>query len=116
MIYWAAAGFGYRPIRVVGSSLVVVVAYGVLFWATGGVVASAGSPHPAEFWECLYFSGITFATIGYGDFVPAPHMRLLALTEGACGSVYDGLFRGGTGQQASARNIFVGCAHSTEFL
>jgi len=34
----------------------------------------------------LYFSGITFLTIGYGDLVPvAPIPRLLALIEGAVG-------------------------------
>jgi hypothetical protein len=92
VIYWAAAGFGYRPIRVIGSSLAVVVAYGLLFWAMEGVVSSAGSPHPADFWECLYFSGTTFATIGYGDFIPAPHMRFWALTEGAVGVFTMGFF------------------------
>jgi hypothetical protein len=34
----------------------------------------------------MYFSGIPFATEGYGDFLPAPHARLLALTEGAVGA------------------------------
>ena len=38
-------------------------------------------------WQAIYFSGITFATIGYGDFVPAPHMRLIAFTEGALGAL-----------------------------
>ena len=50
------------------------------------------SPRPATFWECIYFSGITFATVGYGDFIPAPPMRLLALTEGALGVFTMGFF------------------------
>ena len=85
LLYWAAAGFGYRPLRVVGSAVTVVTVYGLLFWATSGVVTSGGTPRPAEFWESIYFSGITFGTVGYGDFIPAPHMRFLALTEGALG-------------------------------
>lgn len=92
VLYWAAAGFGYRPLRVVGSAVAVVTAYALLYWATGGVVTSGGTPRHAEFWECVYFSGITFATVGYGDFIPAPHMRLLALTEGALGVFTMGFF------------------------
>ena len=40
----------------------------------------------------MYFSGIPFATVGYGDFLPAPHARLLALTEGAVGAFTMGFF------------------------
>jgi hypothetical protein len=40
----------------------------------------------------MYFSGIPFATEGYGDFLPAPHARLLALTEGAVGAFPLGFF------------------------
>ena len=92
VLYWATAGFGYRPLRVIGSAVAVVLAYGLLYWATGGVVTAGGTPRQADFWECVYFSGITFATVGYGDFIPAPHMRLAALTEGALGVFTMGFF------------------------
>lgn len=91
-VYWATAGFGYRPLRVLGSALAAVLMYGLIYWFSGGVVASGASPRAADFWECVYFSGITFATVGYGDFLPAPHMRLLALTEGAMGVFTMGFF------------------------
>lgn len=92
VLYWATAGFGYRPLRIIGSAIAVVVAYGMIYWATGGVVTAGGTPIHAEFLECVYFSGITFATVGYGDFIPAPHMRLVALTEGALGVFAMGFF------------------------
>ena len=92
VLYWALAGFGYRPLRVIGTVVAVVMAYGVLYWATKGVVTAGGSSQHAGFWECIYFSGITFATVGYGDFIPAPHMRLAALTEGALGVFAIGFF------------------------
>lgn len=92
VLYWAAAGFGYRPLRVIGSAVAVVTAYGLLYWATDGVVPAGGSTRPAGFWECVYFSGVTFATVGYGDFIPAPHMRLAALTEGSLGVFAIGFF------------------------
>jgi hypothetical protein len=47
---------------------------------------------PADFGQTVYFSGTTFATAGYGDFVPAPHARWLAVTEAAAGASFMGLF------------------------
>jgi hypothetical protein len=91
-LYWAAAGFGYRPLRVIASAAAVVLLYGVLYWGLNGVVAAGGAGSPVGFGECVYFSGVTFATVGYGDFIPAPHVRLLALTEGAVGVFTMGFF------------------------
>ena len=55
-------------------------------------MTAGGIPRQAGFWECVYFSGITFATVGYGDFIPAPHMQLPALIEGAMGVFTMGFF------------------------
>lgn len=91
-IYWATAGFGYRPLRIMGTALGAVLTYGLLYWVTGGVITAGDSPRPASFWECFYFSAITFSTVGYGEFLPAPHMRLIASTEGALGVFALGFF------------------------
>ena len=56
-----------------------------------GVVA-VHTAEPLTLWHAIYFSGITFATVGYGDFLPAPHARLLALTEGVVGVFTMGFF------------------------
>lgn len=90
-VYWLTAGFGYRPFRVIGSAVAVVMLYALLYWAMNGVVA-ANSQERVGIGEAIYFSGITFATVGYGDFIPAPHVRLLALTEGAVGVFTIGFF------------------------
>ena len=91
-LFWVVAGHGFRPLRVLGFSLASIIAYGLLFWITEGVVTPGETPRNAGFWECLYFSGITFSTVGYGDFLPAPHMRFVALTEGALGVFSIGFF------------------------
>ena len=83
-LYWLVAGFGYRPRRVVGAAMAVVMAYALAYLTTDGVRGPDGEA--VGFWQAVYFSGITFATIGYGDFVPAPHMRLVAFSEGALGA------------------------------
>jgi voltage-gated potassium channel len=38
-----------------------------------------------DFNPALYFSTVTYATIGYGDVVPPPQWRLVAVTEGLTG-------------------------------
>jgi hypothetical protein len=90
-LYWATAGFGVRPLRVIGTALTLVLLYGCLYWAIGGIIP-VHTPEPLTLWHAVYFSGITFATVGYGDFLPAPHARLLALTEGAVGAFTMGFF------------------------
>jgi len=85
VVYWALAGFGYRPSRVLASATVVVLLYGVLYWALNGIRFAIQPQGPPSFWDCLYFSGTTFTTLGYGDLMPAPSARLLAMTEATLG-------------------------------
>jgi len=90
-LYWAVAGYGLRPIRVVGTAASIILLFGVLYWLLGGAV-EASTKVPAGLWESIYFSGITFATVGYGDFLPTPSTRPLALLEGMLGALTMGFF------------------------
>lgn len=90
-LHWRIAGFGFRPLRVIGTAAVLVLGFGVLFWAINGVHHTAGTER-VDLWQSIYFSGITFATVGYGDFVPAEGARFLALVEGFIGAFTMGLF------------------------
>ena len=40
--------------------------------------------------DCLYFSTVTFTTLGYGDFQPLPQLRLLAAWEAFVGYIFLG--------------------------
>ena len=90
-LYWAVAGYGLRPLRVVGLAAVIIGLFAFAYWATGGVVA-VGSSQPAGLWECVYFSAVTFSTVGYGEFLPAPHVRPLAAVQGLLGPLTLGFF------------------------
>lgn len=65
----------------------------VLFaiWAAGliigfGLLHHAAAPRDGGLTDSIYFSGVTFTTIGYGDIVPAGAVsRLLAVVEGGTG-------------------------------
>ena len=72
-------GYGEKPHRITLVMAAVIFLFGALqYWLDGIPGASFGA--------VLYFSGITFLTIGYGDLVPvAPLPRLLAVIEGAIG-------------------------------
>ena len=98
--FWAIAGFGHRPLRVVGAAITFILCYAILYWCIGGIAG----PVPTEkitFAHAIYFSGTTFSTVGYGDFVPAPYAQLIAMTEAFLGSFTIGLFVAVLGQRLS---------------
>ena len=70
----------------VGHTLAVwtyALAYWVLAvrWQVGGF----GGLPVESFQDCLYFSVVTYTTLGFGDHVPVSHARLIAGVEGLNG-------------------------------
>lgn len=91
-LFWATAGFGYRPLRVLGTAAVIVLVYALVYGLTGGVIRTTDGSLVRSFSEMIYFSGITFSTIGYGDYRPVPQQHFIALSEGALGIALLGFF------------------------
>jgi hypothetical protein len=105
-------GYGERPFWVVRTWAVVVlffaVAYAFSGIATNGVTtrlvfggldAWVTSPLSQfktvaeHLWHSFYFSGVTFTTLGYGDFHPAGALtQMLAVTEASLGAFLMALF------------------------
>jgi hypothetical protein len=72
-------GYGERPARLLVATAAAIVLFGSVQWLLDGVPGEGFGPH-------LYFSGITFMTIGYGDLSPKGLLpRFLAVLEGAVG-------------------------------
>ncbi len=90
-LYDTTSGFGHRPLRVIRTALLIMAAYALTFWGLGGVVDSE-THATAGFLDCVYFSGTTFTTVGFGDFLPASHARFLAMSEGVVGAFLVGFF------------------------
>lgn len=78
-------GYGEKPQRLALAMAANIVAFGTLqFWL--------GAVPDRSWWEHVYFSGITFLTIGYGDLVPIGALpRLVSVLEGVAGILLIGL-------------------------
>lgn len=81
-------GYGEKPLRPLCVGAIVVFICGVIFWVTKGIDHNP----PCSFLSSMYFSIVTFTTLGYGDLKPAPGMRWLAGTEAFLGAALMALF------------------------
>jgi voltage-gated potassium channel Kch len=62
----------------------VIVAFAILFQLT--------QTNAKSFWDPLYFSFVTFTTLGYGDIVPISGIaKLLVILESFAGYIMGGL-------------------------
>lgn len=78
-------GYGERPWRLTMAMIAAILAFGTLQFALDAVPGR-------DWWEHVYFSGITFLTIGYGDLAPIGFLpRLLAIVEGVAGILFIGM-------------------------
>jgi len=64
--------------------------YSDIYMRLGIVEGSSTVVHDRE--SCLYFSIITFTTVGYGDYHPTHDGRMVAATEALTGYVFFGVF------------------------
>lgn len=86
--------YGTAPTRVLFNVVLMIIFYGVLYFSVSNLFPSAGivaSTLPEElnssagFLNCLYYSAITFFTVGYGDYFAYGLIKLFAVLEGFTG-------------------------------
>ena len=91
--------FQINPIRflrdVCISAIFSIAAFALLFSGLG-IRDTAGStaPDPSGL-DYIYFSAVTFSTLGYGDFRPEPLARIPAAIEALFGNLHLGMIAGG---------------------
>jgi len=86
-------GYGERPVRVLAASALIIVLC-AFFYSWPDLLIYRGGQVEPSFLQGLYFSTITFTTLGYGDLFPAPDgfCRLVAMTEAVTGGCLMALF------------------------
>jgi hypothetical protein len=89
------SGYTEKPNRVILSSLGIIIFFGFLYYVLNAAwMPGVESTVRASFWDSLYFSFITFTTVGFGDLVPRPEVlyRLLVCAEAFSGPFMAGLY------------------------
>ncbi len=86
-------GYGERPVRVLFASAIIILLC-ALYYSQPGKLMGELHPEQPEFIEGLYFSTITFTTLGFGDIYPAADgsCRFVAMLEATSGFALMGLF------------------------
>jgi len=76
-----------KPLRFIVLALGILVAFALLYMLPFLQFQSSlhGLMTGLDFRQALYFSGVTFTTIGYGDISPIDGARVLAVMEGILG-------------------------------
>ncbi|WP_111978067.1 ion channel [Algibacillus agarilyticus] len=94
-------GYGERPLNVILFSLVLILTCAFLYFSigvnfSGEVIRFSPSnsflTNLNDFFSALYFSVVTFTTLGYGDITPLGIARLVAAFEAFVGSFTIALF------------------------
>ncbi|MFA0569498.1 ion channel [Vibrio gallaecicus] len=90
-------GYGESPLRVVLFSIVLIITCAVAYFFLDTTITSntdTSAPYflLLEFFNALYFSVVTFTTLGYGDISPVGIARFIAAVEAFMGSFIMALF------------------------
>ena len=86
-------GYGEKPYRVILSSLVIILFYSALY-SILAVLKPIASMEVFRVWDYLYFSIVTFTTVGFGDLTPrmVPLFQMITGSEALIGVFMMGLF------------------------
>ncbi len=87
----AVWGYGEMPFRVLGVACGVII-LSALCYHVSGLVLTGGLIEKADLFESFYLSVMTYATMGYGDYVPLGWIRGVASVEALLGITLTPLF------------------------
>ena len=93
ILAWLTCGYGVRPGYTLGLGVFVVLVSAIYYRKTNAIRRLKGDENKsANIWDALYFSIMTFTTIGYGDWYPLDRHRKVVMIEGIVGWLTLSLF------------------------
>ncbi len=98
-------GYGEKPQRIIFSSFFIILIYAILFYLLKSIIPTASNTSILNFGDYIYYSIVTFTTLGYGEIIPkaSTSYRLLAVSEAFLGAFMMGLFIFTLARKYSAR-------------
>jgi hypothetical protein len=98
-------GYGEKPNRIVFAAIFAILFFTFLFYFSGGIQSTIDLSYTMKWSDYLYYSTVTFTTVGYGDFIPkaSAFFRLSAALEAFLGVFLTGLFIFTLARKYSAR-------------
>lgn len=90
-------GYGEKPLWVIRTAAILILVMAILYWLSGGIILRPGAGFTIRepgFLDSVYFSVVTFTTLGYGDWYPNPNhwIRYVAMAEAFTGAFMMALF------------------------
>ena len=82
-------GYGEKPWRVIRAGFLTILLCAISYHFIWGGPVAEGGVKVTSFLDSLYFSGVTFTTLGFGDLTPDSiyiYMRYLAFIEALFGA------------------------------
>jgi uncharacterized protein YjbI with pentapeptide repeats len=96
LVLLVVMGYGEKPARVLLNAIFAILMFALVYQRFGAI-------NDQSFASCLYFSAITFTTVGYDDIAPHGALRLIAASEALTGILLCGLFIFCLGRRTVAR-------------
>ena len=97
VLFLTSHDFRVAPVRLAKDTLVsicfIILSFALLYRKLG-ISLSADCDRKFTEIDTLYFSAVTFSTLGYGDFRPCEAARLIASSEALIGNLHLGLIVG----------------------
>ncbi|QEM10183.1 potassium channel family protein [Mucilaginibacter rubeus] len=90
--YWV---YGSKPHRIIYLSIAIILIFGVIYWADSNSISANTTNKTFNLGDSIYFSTITFTTLGYGDFSPNGWLKALSAIEAFSGVVNMGFLIAG---------------------
>jgi uncharacterized protein YjbI with pentapeptide repeats len=90
--YWE---YGRKPHRIIYLSFGIIIFFGILYWLGSDLISANTTNKSFNIGDSIYFSTITFTTLGYGDFSPTGWLKVLSAIEAFTGVINMGFLIAG---------------------